>query len=416
MAINYFDQLVQGFGGQEDELTQAIDALGAQAQAPQAVAPQAAPGSIEALMAGQQDIQRIQAERAAALANLSAVGARRPSKRLLREGQSFMEAFRDPSEAQREFAIRAGMALLSDDGTKSLSQRIGQALGSGAQGLQEVRQQGIASEAAQAKADLAQLQLEQEGVEQKMQFGQDVQKQKQQQFSNELRIRELLKPEGQSQLEKDLDKQTAASIGKIRDLGSTSFALDQDLNVMESLLDEGLGTGVGAMPLSRLQSLGSFLGIPDSVLGKVGASETFESLSNRMALRLSNPASGLGLKGAVSNKELDFLSNAVPNLGKSAAGNRLLIKVLRAQNRFKQDVAAEQERIIQANNGLPPADLDARLVSFANKHSVLTPEDLEEIRQVSKVRDPISPPRSGIESEAPGVSEGVGSDYDFVIN
>lgn len=172
MAINYFDQLVQGYGGQEDELTQAIDALGIQAQAPQAVAPQA--GSIEALMANQQEIQRIQAERAAALSNLSAVGARRPSKRLLREGQSFMEAFRDPSEAQREFAIRAGMALLSDDGTKSLSQRIGQALGSGAQGLQEVRQQGIASEAAQAQAQLAQLQLQQEGAQQQMGFTKDI--------------------------------------------------------------------------------------------------------------------------------------------------------------------------------------------------------------------------------------------------
>ena len=169
MAINYFDQLVQGYGGQEDELTQAIDALGIQAQAPQAVAPQAAPGSIEALMAGQQDIQRIQAERAAALSNLSAVGARRPSKRLLREGQSFMEAFKDPSEAQREFAIRAGMALLSDDGTKSLSQRIGQALGSGAQGLQEVRQADVASQAAAAKAKFQQLGIEQQAAQQ--QFG-----------------------------------------------------------------------------------------------------------------------------------------------------------------------------------------------------------------------------------------------------
>ena len=416
MAINYFDQLVQGFTGDasQDDLEKAIASLAV--KTPQAVVPQAPLGSIEAMMAGQQDLQRIQAERAAALANLSAVGARRPSKRFLREGQSFMEAFRDPSEAQREFAIRAGMALLSDDGTKSLSQRIGQALGSGAQGLQEVRQQEIAKEAAQAQADLAQLQLEQEGVKQQMQFGQDVQRQKQQQLTNQLRIRELLKPEGQTRIEEKLDEQRAASIGKIRELGSTSFNIDQDLNVMESLLDEGLETGIGAMPLSRLQSLGSFLGIPKSLLGKVGASETFESLSNRMALRLSNPASGLGLKGAVSNKELDFLSNAVPNLRKSAAGNRLLIKILRAQNRFKQDIAAEQERIIQANNGLPPADLDTRLVAFANQHSVLTPEEIEEIRQVSKLREPVSPPRGGIESEAPGIAEGVGSDYDFVIN
>jgi hypothetical protein len=167
MAINYFDQLVQGFGGQEDELTQAIDALGIQAQAPQVVAPQA--GSIEELLAGRAQIQDLAAQRAAALADLSAVGAQRPSKRLLREGQSFMEAFRDPSEAQREFAIRAGMALLSDDGTKSLSQRIGQALGSGAQGLQEVRQADVASQAAAAKAKFQQLGIEQQAAQQ--QFG-----------------------------------------------------------------------------------------------------------------------------------------------------------------------------------------------------------------------------------------------------
>jgi hypothetical protein len=66
------------------------------------------------------------------------------------------------------------MALLSDDGTKSLSQRIGQALGSGAQGLQEVRQQGIASDVQAEKAKLAALQLEQEGAQQQMGFTKDI--------------------------------------------------------------------------------------------------------------------------------------------------------------------------------------------------------------------------------------------------
>jgi hypothetical protein len=184
MAINYFDQLVQGFGGQEDELDKDIAALGIQAQTPvrdvraERLAAEAAQGpkagSIEALIANQQDIQRIQAERAAALANLSAVGAQRPSKRFLREGQSFMEAFKNPSEAQREFFIKAGKELLLDNGTKSLSQRIGQALGSGAQGLQEVRQQGIASDVQAEKAKLAALQLEQEGAQQQMGFTKDI--------------------------------------------------------------------------------------------------------------------------------------------------------------------------------------------------------------------------------------------------
>jgi hypothetical protein len=184
MAINYFDQLVQGFGGQENELDKAIAGLGIQAQTPvrdvraerlAAQAPQVSQaGSIEALMANQQEIQRIQAERAAALADLSAVGARRPSKRFLREGQSFMEAFKNPSEAQREFFMKAGAELLSDNGTKSLSQRIGQALGSGAQGLQEVRQQDIASDVQAEKAKLAALQLEQEGAQQQMGFTKDI--------------------------------------------------------------------------------------------------------------------------------------------------------------------------------------------------------------------------------------------------
>ena len=181
MAINYFDELVNGFGGQKNELNQAIDALGIQAQTPvrdvraerlAAETPQA--GSIEALMANQQDIQRIQAERAAALADLSAVGARRPNRRFLREGQSFMEAFKNPSEAQREFFMKAGAELLSDNGTKSLSQRIGQALGSGAQGLQAVRQRDIASDVQAEKAKLAALQLEQEGAQQQMGFTKDI--------------------------------------------------------------------------------------------------------------------------------------------------------------------------------------------------------------------------------------------------
>tara|TARA_R110002153_G_scaffold268401_1_gene433149 strand:+ start:27 stop:1181 length:1155 start_codon:yes stop_codon:yes gene_type:complete len=86
----------------------------------------------------------------------------RSRTKFLNPGQSFADAFSKPSEAQRAFAFNAGLALLSSSGTNNLSQRIGQALGSGMEGMQKERERKLTLEQQQSKLNLAALKSKRE--------------------------------------------------------------------------------------------------------------------------------------------------------------------------------------------------------------------------------------------------------------
>lgn len=141
---------------------------------PASVAPVAAP-SAEQIMLAQQDAirQNSLAQRTQAAETAKTI-AQRPRQRFLNEGQGFMDAFKNPGAGQRQFAINAGLSLLSSGGTQDLSQRIGHALGAGVQGMQAARQGelDVASKAAQAKQ--AALAGEGEGLVQEGAFSRDI--------------------------------------------------------------------------------------------------------------------------------------------------------------------------------------------------------------------------------------------------
>lgn len=92
--------------------------------------------------------------------------------------------------------------------------------------------------------------------------------------------------------------------------------------------------------------------------------EVFNAISNQLALLIRNPDSGMGLPGATSNRDLNFLIESVPNLGTSVEGNKLLLEVYDKMYNLQVDVMGEQSRIIKANNGVPPLDLQEQLASF----------------------------------------------------
>ena len=89
----------------------------------------------------------------------------RPRTKFFKKGKSFMDAFTDPSEAQRAFAFNAGLALLSSNGTNNLSQRIGQALGAGASAMTTQREKELSREQALSKLNLAALKSKREAAE-----------------------------------------------------------------------------------------------------------------------------------------------------------------------------------------------------------------------------------------------------------
>jgi len=134
-------------------LTQAISGANPAAQPEQpAAAPQGSLEQLQALMAQQQDASAQQQE---AQARATAASLATPRSGFRKEGGTWGQAFKDPSKAQANAMVAAGLALATSDPTKNLSQRIGMALGSGVNALTQTRdtEQKRVAAGAQAEAD-----------------------------------------------------------------------------------------------------------------------------------------------------------------------------------------------------------------------------------------------------------------------
>jgi hypothetical protein len=90
---------------------------------------------------------------------------------------------------------------------------------------------------------------------------------------------------------------------------------------MERVLDRGLRTGAVTELTRPARAVARQLGIN---IGNIPDEQVFLALANDATL-----AQTMKLKGAISNKEMDFLSRTMPSLGTTPEGNRMLITVLR---------------------------------------------------------------------------------------
>ena len=78
----------------------------------------------------------------------------------------------------------------------------------------------------------------------------------------------------------------------------------------------------------------------------------------------------MGLPGATSNRDLDFLIASIPGLRKSVKGNRLMIALAKEQHKMRQAIDREQARIIKENGGFAPLDLETQLSSFYTEYQI----------------------------------------------
>lgn len=166
----------------------------------------------------------------------------------------------------------------------------------------------------------------------------------------------------------------------------SSSTLRTKLGVMENILDTGLRTGALAGLTKAGKSFVQAL-FPDTEIEGLAELEVFEALSNQLSMLIRNPESGMGLPGATSNRDLDFLINSVPNIQKSPKGNKLLIKVYRKAFKLQDDLIREQNRLIQENNGVPPLDLQRRLEDFVLNYNLLGDELRTELQEFSESDD-----------------------------
>lgn len=139
--------------------------------------------------------------------------------------------------------------------------------------------------------------------------------------------------------------------GKLQTEAASARDMDGMLSVVEAALDSGVRTGFGAEQELQLRRLGQAIGVPvddDAVAG----AELLKSITNRMALLMRNPDSGMGMPGAVSDRDLTFLKDAQVGLDRSDAGNRNMLIAFRALNQRKQDIARLADEYVRNNNRL----------------------------------------------------------------
>ena len=161
-----------------------------------------------------------------------------------------------------------------------------------------------------------------------------------------------------------------ASNKKRSEAFSSAAGLRGKLDIMKEILDSGLQTGALAGLSKTAKGFAQSL-FPNTPIDGLAEAEVFTALSNQLALLIRNPESGMGLPGATSNADLIFLKESVPGLQKSPEGNLMLIEVYRKTYDFQKSMVQEQARLISENGGVPPLDMDARMVEFVNAQDIL---------------------------------------------
>lgn len=195
---------------------------------------------------------------------------------------------------------------------------------------------------------------------------------------------------GESAATKEFGKSIGKGAADRNTQASLAITNNASLDRFSQALDSGALTGIGRETIGDLRNLSQSFGIDiDAGIKALGfdvsslsEEQVVRAIGNRLALQLRNPKSGGGLPGATSNRDLKFLTGAVPGLSRTVEGNRAMIQMVRKLNGMKIDIAKEQARIIQESKGIP-FDLDARILDFANKLVLFTDEEKREIETLS---------------------------------
>ena len=118
----------------------------------------------------------------------------------------------------------------------------------------------------------------------------------------------------------------------------------QQLDLMESLLDDGLFTGGGANIKLSTYRLAEQLGLTSDETNQIIANtESFQAFSNRVILGIMGGSLGVGF----SDGDRAFTEDQAPNIGNSIQGNRDLIKYMKEAIKRKLVMKTEMEKYLR---------------------------------------------------------------------
>lgn len=137
---------------------------------------------------------------------------------------------------------------------------------------------------------------------------------------------------------------------KVQDAGKAANDTIQNYDLIQKGLDSGVTTGALGESELQLRKFGQYLGIADAEdAKKIAGGELIQKISNKMALLMRNPESGMGMPGSLSDKDLSFLRDSQVGLSTSAAGNKLSLEVFKRMENRKVDMAAAADDWVEKN-------------------------------------------------------------------
>ncbi len=165
-------------------------------------------------------------------------------------------------------------------------------------------------------------------------------------------------------------KTEGAAMGKIvtEDIPNLRRQLGQ-LEAMKGMLAQGLDTG----GLERLKlTAANFFGVGSENLANLGA---FQAVANAATLSKTSE-----LKGAISERELDFVAGAIGSAGVSARANQAILEIQTKLLERERDSLQLMSDYHAANNG-SLSGFDVFLQQWADANPMFTQEEMTSIQR-----------------------------------
>lgn len=176
--------------------------------------------------------------------------------------------------------------------------------------------------------------------------------------------------------EKAWDQESAKLFAKRYDDISAGASNAQQMmgmyDLAEQALNSGVRTGLGAESELTLRQLGAAMGM-DTDPNKLSGGELIRAVQNRMALTMRSPDGGMGMPGALSDRDIKFLKDSQVGIDRSPEGNRRMLQSFRAMEQRKIQIAQLADEYV-ARNGRLDSGFNKEVREFANNNPLFQQE------------------------------------------
>lgn len=156
-------------------------------------------------------------------------------------------------------------------------------------------------------------------------------------------------------------------------------------DLAEQAFDSGVRTGFGAETELTLRQLGAAMGL-DTDPEKLAGGELIRSVQNRMALMMRSPDGGMGMPGALSDRDIKFLKDSQIGIDRSPEGNKRMLQAYRLMEQRKIEIARIADEYVQQNGRLD-AGFNSYLRDYANANPLFETATNDAPRQIMDVED-----------------------------